>query len=160
MSWPTARIGDIVKIRGGGTPKRDNESYFRGDIPWITPKDMKSREILDSRIRITEEAIENSAATLVPANTVLLVVRSGVLKHTAPIALNRRPVTINQDMKSLECNSRLSPDFLARFLKFREPLMLSWVRATTADNYPIDNIKALEIPLPPIEEQRRIAAHP
>lgn len=158
MSHPQVPIGDLVTIRGGGTPLRSHSSFFEGDIPWVTPKDMKAWEISNSQIRISEEAIRESAATLLPANTVLLVVRSGVLKHTAPIALNRRRVAINQDMKSLECGPRLLPEFLARYLKNSEPIILSWVRATTADNYSIENIRELSIPLPPLGEQRRIAA--
>jgi type I restriction enzyme S subunit len=127
-------------------------------MPWVTPKDMKVWEVVDAQIHISQQAIENSAAKVVPENTVLLVVRSGVLKHTAPVAINRRPVAINQDMKSLECNGRLAPEYLARFLRSSEPAILGWVRATTADNYPIDNIRRLPIPLPSLSEQKRIAA--
>jgi type I restriction enzyme S subunit len=158
VNWPEVPIGELVNIRGGGTPERRNESFFQGDIPWVTPKDMKRWEIIDSQIKITLEAINQSAANLIPADTVLLVVRSGVLKHTAPIAINRRPIAINQDMKSLQCSDRLLPEYLARYLKDSEPIILSWVRATTADNYSIDNIRQFPIPLPPLEEQRRIAA--
>lgn len=158
MSWPSVPIGDHVTIRGGGTPRRDNKAYFSGRIPWITPKDMKVWDIRDGAIRITEEAISSSATTLVPTNTVLLVVRSGILKHTVPIAINRVPVAINQDMKSLQCDDKLVPDYLARLLKAAEPTILGWVRATTADNFPIDRLRQLEIPLPPIDEQRKIAA--
>jgi type I restriction enzyme S subunit len=61
-------------------------------------------------------------------------------------------------MKSLQCSGRLVPEYLARFLKCAEPTILSWVRATTADNYSIDKIRELPIPLPPLDEQRRIAA--
>jgi restriction endonuclease S subunit len=147
-----------VTIRGGGTPSRSNEEFFQGDIPWVTPKDMKKWEIDDAQLKITREAIEQSAANEIPLNTVLLVVRSGVLKHTAPVAINRRPIAINQDMKSLQCNGRLVPEYLARFLKHAEPIILSWVRATTADNYSIDKIRELPIPLPSLDDQRRIAA--
>jgi restriction endonuclease S subunit len=73
------------------------------------------------------------------------------------VALNRVPVAINQDMKSMECGRRLSPDFPAHFLKASSPIVLSWVRATTADNFSIDNLRELKIPLPPLDEQRRIA---
>lgn len=158
MKWSTVPIGDLVTIRGGGTPQRSNEAYFKGDIPWVTPKDMKRWEIEDAQLKITREAIELSAANEIPENTVLLVVRSGVLKHTAPVAINRRRIAINQDMKSLQCNGRLLPEYLARFLKDAEPTILSWVRATTADNYSIDKVRELRIPLPPLDEQRRIAA--
>jgi type I restriction enzyme S subunit len=157
VKWPAVPIGDLVTIRGGGTPQRSNEAFFQGDIPWVTPKDMKRWEIDDAQIKITREAIEQSAANEIPKDTVLLVVRSGVLKHTAPVAINRRPIAINQDMKSLQCNGRLVPEYLARFLKDSEPTILSWVRATTADNYSIDKVRELPIPLPPLDEQRRIA---
>jgi type I restriction enzyme S subunit len=80
MSWPVVPIGELVTVRGGGTPKRNNEAYFKGDIPWVTPKDMKSWEISNAQICITPEAVENSAANIVPKNTVLLVVRSGYLE--------------------------------------------------------------------------------
>lgn len=156
MRWPSVPIGEHVTIRGGGTPRRDNKDYFIGSIPWITPKDMKVWDIRDGALRITEEAIRSSATTLVPANTVLLVVRSGILKHTVPVAINRVPVAINQDMKSLQCDDKLLPDYLARLLKSAEPTILGWVRATTADNFSIDRLRKLEIPLPPIDEQRRI----
>lgn len=158
MKQAAVPIGQLVVIRGGGTPERSIDAFFQGDIPWVTPKDMKRWEIDDSQIRITPEAIDQSAANLIPSHTVLLVVRSGVLKHTAPIAINRRPIAINQDMKSLQCNDRLLPEYLARFLKNSESIILSWVRATTADNYSIENIRQLPIPLPPLDEQRRIAA--
>ena len=156
--WPIRKVGALVTVRGGGTPKRDVDSYFQGHIPWVTPKDMKSWEIADAQIRITDEAVANSAANMVPPGSVLLVVRSGVLKHTAPVAVSRVPVAINQDMKALICGQDVLPEYLARFLKHQEPEILSWVRATTADNYPIDKLKDLEIPLPPLDEQRRIAA--
>jgi type I restriction enzyme S subunit len=151
-------LGDHVTIRGGGTPRRDVERYFLGNIPWITPKDMKAWELYDSELRITNEALHNSAATLLPKDTVLLVVRSGVLKHTVPVAINRVPVAINQDMKSLECGSALDPNYLARLLKAAEPTILTWVRATTADNFSIDNIREMQFTLPSLDEQRRIAA--
>ena len=80
MSWPQEPIGELVTVKGGGTPRRDNEAYFRGNVPWVTPKDMKRWEICTAEISITEDAIANSASKVVPNNTVLVVVRSGVLK--------------------------------------------------------------------------------
>ena len=92
-----------------------------------------------------------------PKNSILIVVRSGVLKHTIPVALNRLPVAINQDMKALQCRDGIDAEFLARFIKAQSPVILQWVRATTADNFPIDKLKKLPVPLPPLAEQRRIA---
>jgi type I restriction enzyme, S subunit len=153
---PTAAIGELVRIVGGGTPTRSKAEYYGGDIPWVTPKDMKSWDISDSQIRITQRGLDNSAARIAPSNSVLIVVRSGVLKHTVPIGLNRRPVAINQDMKALICSDSLSPDYLAHYLKERSSTILSWVRATTADNFPVAKLRELTIPLPPLTEQREI----
>jgi type I restriction enzyme S subunit len=118
---------------------------------------MKTWEIRDAQVRITQAGLDNSAAKLIPPDSVLVVVRSGVLKHTVPIALNRVPVAINQDMKALQCCEGVHPDFLAHFLKASSPEILQWVRATTADNFPIDRLKELRVPLIPLSEQRRIA---
>jgi len=93
-------------------------SYYDGAIPWVTPKDMKSWYIDDAQIAITKSGLENSAARLAPTHSVLIVVRSGVLKHTVPVAINRLPVAINQDMKALICQNSVDPSYLARFIKW------------------------------------------
>lgn len=158
MKWPLATIGDLADFSGGGTPSKSNEEFYQGDIPWVTPKDMKLWDIRDAQDHITLDAIEQSAAKLLPVDTILIVVRSGILKHTLPVAINRVPVAINQDMKALRCRDSVLPEYLARIITAAEPIVLSWVRATTADNFPVENLKNLEIPLPPLDEQRRIAA--
>ena len=157
MTAHRTRIGDVCDVVGGGTPTRDVAEYYGGTIPWVTPKDMKRWEIRESQVNITQAGLANSATRLVPPNSALVVVRSGVLKHTLPVAISRAPVAINQDMKALLCSERIHPDYVARFIKERSPIILQWVRATTADNFPIDKLKALTIPLPPLPEQRRIA---
>jgi type I restriction enzyme, S subunit len=152
------RLDSLVQFVGGGTPSKSRPEFFTGKIPWVTPKDMKSLEIWDSADRITPEAVEASATRLLPPNCVLVVVRSGVLKHSLPIAINRVPVAINQDMKALICNSDLCPDFLSHLLRQSAPRILQSVRGTTADNIPVEMLKAFEVSLPPLAEQRRIAA--
>lgn len=156
--WRTAPLGELVAMVGGGTPTRSTPAFYGGPFPWVTPKDMKSWEVCKSQVNITQAGLDNSAARLVPANSVLVVVRSGILKHTLPVAVNRLPVAINQDMKALLCGEHLDADFLARFIKAQSPIILQWVRATTADNFPVDKLKRLVVPLPPLPEQRRIAA--
>lgn len=155
-TWLPRPIGSVVKIMGGGTPTRTNPDYYGGNIPWVTPKDMKQWDIRGTQITLTELGINNSAAKIIPVNSVLIVVRSGVLKHTVPVGINRVPVAINQDMKALICSDAILPSYLARFIKERSGEILGWVRATTADNFPIEKIKDLKIPLPPINEQQRI----
>ncbi|ADZ69141.1 restriction endonuclease subunit S [Polymorphum gilvum] len=150
-------IGDVTEVKGGGTPSKRKPEYYQGDIPWVTPKDMKVWDISDAIDKITPEAVADSATNLIPARSILLVNRSGILKHTLPVGITRREVAINQDLKALICSDRAHPEYLAHIVKAAEPIILKWVRATTADNFPIDSLKELKIPLPTLDEQRRIA---
>ncbi len=157
MRW--VRIGDVVTVTGGGTPRMSESSFFGGDIPWVTPKDMKQHTIDTSSIRLSLAGVANSPAKIVDAGSTLVVVRSGVLKHTLPVAIAARPVALNQDMKALSPERDLvAPEYLVRLVKAQESRVLRSVRATTADNFPIDSLLRIEIPLPPLAEQRRIAA--
>lgn len=157
MRWPMVAVRDVVKIKGGGTPSKSRLDFYHGDIPWVTPKDMKFWRIESSIDMITQDAIANSATNLVPANSVLLVNRSGILKHTLPVGIAQRPVAINQDIKALIFSDRCDPQYAAHIIKASEHIVLGWVRATTADNFPIQNLIEMQIPLPPLDEQRRIA---
>lgn len=154
---PQVPLRQLVTITGGGTPERSNLEYFGGDIPWVTPKDMKADELSDSLVRLTARGLRESAARLVPAQSVLIVVRSGTLKHSLPIAINRVPVALNQDMKALSAGAKLIPEYLAHYLRFMSPRILTWVRATTADNLPLDQLRNLPVPVPPLDEQSHIA---
>jgi type I restriction enzyme, S subunit len=151
-------LGSVVTMSGGGTPRRDDPRLFGGDVPWVTPKDMKVFDVNDSSVRLTEEGLRQGSASLIPAGSVLVVVRSGVLKRHFPVAVAGRSVSLNQDMKALSPDTeRLDSRYLARFLQARQATVLSWVRGTTADNVPVAKLASMELPLPPLEEQRRIA---
>ena len=154
----TVALGDVVSVLGGGTPRKSEASYYGGGIPWVTPKDMKRFEIRESQVTLSEAGVANSPAKRVPVGSTLVVVRSGVLKHTLPVAITDSEVTLNQDMKALVPKAGVDSRFLARFLKAMEPTVLGWVRATTADNVPISKVLELPLRLPPEGEQRRIAA--
>jgi type I restriction enzyme, S subunit len=110
--WLKQRIDDICVFRGGGTPSKSKESYWKGDIPWVSPKDMKSDIITDSVDHISAEAVEQSTTNLIPANSILIVVRSGILARTIPVAITGCDVTINQDIKALCPNSNVDAWFL------------------------------------------------
>jgi type I restriction enzyme, S subunit len=77
-AWPEreASIGDLVDAFGGGTPSKKEASYWEGDIPWVSPKDMKRWELHDALDHISAKAIEQSACKLIEPPAVLLVVRA------------------------------------------------------------------------------------
>ena len=147
-------IDDVCTIKGGGTPSKANAEYYTGDIPWVSPKDMKFWEIETAKDKITPEAVKQSATNLIPPASVLVVNRSGILKHTVPIGITQNSVAINQDIKALIPNSKITTTFLANLLKFFEPKILTWVRATTADNFQLDQLKQLSFNLPSIARQK------
>jgi type I restriction enzyme, S subunit len=99
--WTLQKLKHIAVFTGGGTPSRDNLAFWNGSIPWVSPKDMKSEIIVGAEESITEEGLKSSSSSLIPSGTVLLVVRSGILKHTVPVAINETAVALNQDMKAI-----------------------------------------------------------
>lgn len=147
----------LCEIKGGGTPsKKVEEYYIDGTVPWVTPKDMKSLYIDSSKIYITEEAVENSSANYIKENSLLMVIRSGILKRYLPIAINRTQVTINQDMKALIPNeNKTNVEYLYTFFKLYQSVLLQKVRAVTADNLDFNDVKNIRVPVSNLEEQNK-----
>ena len=157
--WPADKVEAVCSnIYGGGTPSKSKEEYWNGDIPWISSKDMKSDMISDSQIRITNLGLDNSSAKLVPINSVIMVIRSGILKHTLPVAINTVPVTVNQDLKVFIPSVSIHYRFLAFLFKMLEKDILAGVRAVTADNIEFDTLKNRKIILPPVQLQNQFAS--
>ncbi|WP_286347468.1 restriction endonuclease subunit S [Ileibacterium valens] len=145
------------KIIGGGTPSKHHPEYYDGTIPWVTPKDMKSKKIMDSIDHISVDAVNNSSAKNVPRNSVLMVIRSGILKHTLPVAVNDVEVTINQDMKAFIPSEKILPLFLCNYFKMIEKDVLSGVRGVTADNIDFKEFQKRKIIIPPVKLQEEFS---
>ncbi|PYI68620.1 MAG: hypothetical protein DMF07_00915 [Verrucomicrobia bacterium] len=159
VSSETVALGDAAMFSNGGTPSKSNPTFWQGDIPWVSPKDMKSLIITDTEDHVSAEAIESSATKLLPAETVLCVVRSGILKHTLPVAIIARPMCTNQDILAIAPDkARLNPKFLLFVLKGRSAEILrdGIKTGVTVQSFHNGFFKTFEIPLPPLEEQHRI----
>ncbi|HKZ86561.1 MAG TPA: restriction endonuclease subunit S [Anaerolineae bacterium] len=156
--YNTVPLMSLCHSRSGGTPSKRQSHYWNGTIPWVSPKDMKSREIWDTRDHISNAAIENSSAPLIQPNSILLVVRSGILQRIVPVAINRVPVSINQDMRAYTLVSdRLLPEFLASFLEAKQGDLLKLVKwSTTVQSINTEDLDAFPIPVPPLDIQREI----
>lgn len=154
--WETDTVEKLCKeIYGGGTPSKSHPEYYEdGDIPWVSSKDMKTNVLIDSQIKINQLGVDNSTARMVPINSVIMVIRSGILKHTLPVAINAVPITVNQDLKVFIPNERVLTRFLAVQFKMHEKDILSGVRAVTADNIEFNFLKQRELIVPPIELQQ------
>lgn len=156
--WDTKRLKFVVSTFGGGTPNTGKPEYWNGDIPWVSPKDMK-RDFIDStEDYLTEVGVAESATKIVPVDSVLIVVRSGILRHTIPVARNTVEVSLNQDMKALVTNERLRPGFIHWFISgLQEGLLPIWSKqGCTVESIEMDYMRNTVIPLPPVEEQDTI----
>lgn len=126
--WALKKIKYVATITGGGTPSREKLEYWNGNIPWVSPKDMKAEIIVGAEESITESGLQNSSSTLQPAGRILMVIRSGILQHTIPVGINEVPVALNQDMKAFcfhedTCVSRF---FLRWVQGLNDILLLEW----------------------------------
>jgi type I restriction enzyme S subunit len=112
-TWATMKLKDVGKWQGGGTPSKSNSAYWTdGVIPWISPKDMGRSEIWTTQDLITADAVMNSTVNIVDPNSIVMVVRSGILERILPIAVTGMVSSMNQDMKALTVSSDLLPKFV------------------------------------------------
>jgi len=157
-SWIWRRLNEIVEIAGGGTPSKGRSDYWNGDIPWVSPKDMKELNISDTKLKITEKGVQNSSTKIIPEGSLLVVGRSGILKRMIPVAINAVPCTVNQDMKVLMPFLKQTNRFLQYLLLGLENILLSeYVKfGMTVHSLKYTEFEEMPIPLPPISEQQQI----
>lgn len=135
----------------GGTPTKNNPDYWNGSIPWASIKDLSvdSEELSATQDHITEKGVANSSTKLVEANNIIVGMRMGLDK----IAINKIAVAINQDLRALYLDYKLiDPKF---FIKFYKTLRFEGT-GTTVKGIKKNELMALFVPLPPLEEQHRI----
>ena len=152
-------LQDIVSFGGGKTPAMDNKEYWHnGNHLWVTSKDMKCSHITNSLMKITDKALE--IMTIYERGTLLVVTRSGILRHTLPISILETPATVNQDLKAISPHIKDLSEYLYIVIKANEHFILKEYHkdGTTVDSIDFDKFKCLPIPLAPITEQRRIIA--
>ncbi|MEH2063151.1 MAG: restriction endonuclease subunit S [Nostoc sp.] len=151
----TETLGSLVNIQSGGTPSKKNPDYWDGDIPWVSPKDMKQDIIFDSIDHVSQKAIEETNIKYVEPGAILIVVRGMILAHTIPIALAATRLTINQDMKALYPNRNdIDSTYLHAALKASNRKILSQVGTAGHGTRKFDTDELLNLPiLIPSQEQ-------
>ena len=159
--WSLPKLKHFARFIGGGTPNRDTVAYWNGEIPWVSPKDMKVERLDTTEEQITEAGLLGSSTSLVPPGRVLMVVRSGILKHTVPVAINNVEIALNQDMKAIElAPNRCTSDFFLRWVQgLNDALLSEWAKqGATVESIEHLYLADTVIPLPPIAEQPAITA--
>lgn len=157
-AWMRVRLGDVGDWMGGGTPSKSRPDFWIGNLPWVSPKDMKVLHISDAQDHISTSAVENSSVRLIPPGSVLMVVRGMILDRAFPVALTTREVTINQDMKALLPAEPATREYLLLALRALEHDVLRAVERSSHGTCKLKTefLKNLVIPFPSLAEQRRI----
>lgn len=154
VSSKKVKLGTLADFLNGGTPSRKNEAYYRGHIPWITSADVNSEIAQRARYFITDEAVENSSTRIIPEGNLLLVTRTGVGK----VAITGSDLCINQDFTAIIPKTKIvNVRYLFWFLKSTRNYFESHSRGATIQGITRRVVEDLEVPLPPLEQQKRIA---
>lgn len=149
-------LGEVVKIINGGTPKSNVTSFWNGDIPWITPKDMGKLQTkyTSSTLRnITEDGLKNSSAKTIPPNSVILSTRAPI----GYLAINKVEMSFNQGCKGLIPNNNINSEYLFYFLASSVEMLNKLGTGATFKEISTKKLQNLEIPVPSLQEQVQIA---
>ena len=157
--WQNLQIEDICEyVISGGTPLTSNKAYYQGgSIPWIKTKEVNQNRIYTSENFITQLGIENSAAKLVPINTVI-VAMYGDGKTAGRVALAKIPLSTNQACCNLIVDSKKADaEFIFYNLQSRYEELVFRKTGSGQQNLSSKIIKSLDLYLPPLHEQQAIA---
>lgn len=158
MSWPLVKLKDCCRVVGGATPKRNIPEYWASkDIPWVTPKDISklSNKVLeDAPEYISQLGFDKCATYLLPKGSVLLTSRAPI----GNVAIAGRDMCTNQGFKSLVPTERVDSTYLYYCMLSHSPKLEALGNGATFKEVSKKIVEEFEIPLPPLEEQKRIAA--
>ncbi|AUW02455.1 restriction endonuclease subunit S [Vibrio campbellii] len=144
--WKWVPLDEVLlNIIGGGTPSKSNPSYWSGDIPWLSVKDMKTSRPKDTIDHISLDAIENSATNLISPDTLIVSTRMGLGK------IVRLPfeTTINQDLKALILAKSVNKSYVEYWYISLASYIESLGTGTTVKGIRLEQLRSLKLPLAP-----------
>jgi type I restriction enzyme S subunit len=142
------------------TPSKNRSDFWEGDINWFSPKDIKSDELVESELKITSAGVAETGLQLYQPGCLFMVARSGILKRTFPVAVNRVEATANQDLKVLAPFLRGMERYLQIMFRGMTRFILATLvkTGTTVQSFKYDEFEQQLLPIPPLAEQHRIVA--
>lgn len=157
MTIPVRKLSTFCKTGSGGTPSRSNNAFFEnGTIPWVKSGELKSRYITDVEEYITDLAVEKSSAKLVSKGSLLIAMYGATVGEVSQLTFD---ATTNQAICNIQPDKTVCDvNYLYRFLEASKPYLLSRRVGGGQPNISQGVIKDLDVLLPPLEEQRRIAS--
>lgn len=156
QQWPRKRLGEVGCFESGGTPSKENPSYWEGHIPFVTGADITDFYISSKNARafLTEEGLTSGKTAICHRGTVLLVTRTRVGR----VGIATETMGASQDLSPYICGQQLFPEYVCRYLVNISDYLLASCRGATIQGLTRDFVHTLEIPLPPLSEQQRISA--
>ncbi|MGG1137880.1 restriction endonuclease subunit S [Bacillus mycoides] len=155
-NWEVRRIKDVCDTTSGGTPSRSKAEYYDlGTIPWIKTGELKHKYIFETKEKITEVALQQSSAKLVPKNSVLMAMYGATIGKTS---INKIEATTNQACCAMIPKGKLEPEFLYYVLSSNKDKIVALGAGGAQPNISQQIIREIEIPFPPQEEQQKIVS--
>lgn len=157
--WKLCSLVDITNWSSGGTPSKSNSDYWGGDVPWISAASMRGHYYSNSKLKVTELAV-NEKAKMAEKGTILLLVRGSMLWNKIPVGITSRRVAFNQDVKCISPEPKeLNVTFLLYWFLAKENKLMGMVTGTGigAGKLDTNDLQSLYVFLPPLPEQRKIA---
>jgi type I restriction enzyme S subunit len=156
MRWPTAPLGTVAKWGSGGTPDRSEARYFGPGIPWVSITDLADGPVGGARESLTPLGVKNSSAKIVPPGTILIAMYGASI---GKLGVARIELCTSQAIAFATPDPDIvDARYLFAFIRSIKPLLVARGRGGAQPNIGQADLKAWPIPLPPIDEQRRIAA--
>jgi len=155
--WDELPLRECTEWSSGGTPNRSVSSNWVGEVPILTPKDMKRFELSDTIEHISSGAAE-SGSRLMPAGTIFMVVRGMILAHSFPVVYSLCPMAFNQDIKAISARPGLNALFLAHWFIAQKDHFLRKVTEATHGTKKLDSddLLSISIGIPSEPEQAAI----
>lgn len=155
--WERRRLGDATRLVAGGTPSTSIASYWGGLVPWMSSGELHAKRVHTVRGRITKAGLENSAASIVPTNSVLVGL-AGQGKTRGTVAIGKIPLATNQSIAAILPCDQLTPEYLYQNLNWR----YSELRELSAGDggrggLNLTILGNLIVPTPTVSEQKAIA---
>ena len=142
-------LGEFVDPVSGATPSKKAERFWSGDVPWVSPKDMKRDFLSDSQDHVSQAALDETNLSLVKQGNTLIVVRGMILARDIPVAINRNPVTINQDMKALIPKTKeITGAYIWATLRLAKQKLQMLVRTAGHGTRKLDTPDLMQFPIP------------
>lgn len=155
--WEKVRLGDVVKITSGNTPSKENVNFWNGEFPWISAKDMKTKYLSDSILKLSKTGFD--VANKAPVNSLVVLTRGMTLHNDVPICLVKKQLAFNQDVKCLIPNTTINSEYLYYYLQNNKRDLLNLVDSAGNGTGRLDSeiLKDMEICFPSPEEQINIS---